>query len=392
MLKRETRDQTLKQEMETRVREGMKALLEQILEEEMTEHLGAAPYQRSVQRQGQRNGEYTRELITGVGAIPQLRVPRDRDGTFQTELFESYHRMTGSVEEAVLEMYLQGVSTRKVKTVTESLAGKRVGKDAVSHITARLREQVQAWRERPLTEEYPYLYLDATYLKANWGGRVGSVALLAALGINSRGDRELLAVEAAPAEQKGAWQNLLRGLIDRGLRGVELVISDDHEAIKAAVQAELPTSRWQRCVVHFQRNILAQLPYQAQPEVAADLRTIFAVRRRETANALAQEFVDRWGEDFAQAVQVFERGVKDALTYLDFPSEHHLRIRTTNGLERLFKEIKRRTRVIGVFPNETSLVVLTTTVAVRVTEEWTLRKYLDMSVRKAHQEAQAAVP
>lgn len=324
-MKRKDIEETVQQDLETRVREGVKALFEQILEEEMTQHLGAAPHQRSPQRRGQRNGEYERDLVTGVGTLQQLSVPRDREGTFQTELFERYRRLTGSVEEAVLEMYLQGVSTRKVAAVTEALSGKRVGKDAVSRITARL--QVQVWRERPLTEEYPYLYLDATYLKANWGGHVVSVALLVAVGVNSQGYRELLAVEAAPEEQAASWQNLLRGLVDRGLRGVQLVTSDDHEAIKAAVAAELPGVAWQRCVVHFERNVLAQVPQHA--EVASDLRAIFAVRRRETAEAKAQQFVSRWGADFPQAVAVFQNGIAQALTYLDFPSGHHLRIRTT---------------------------------------------------------------
>jgi transposase-like protein len=171
-MEQEELQETVQQDLETRVHEGIKALLEQILEEEMTEHLGAPRYRRSPSRRGQRNGDYERDLVTGVGTLRQLRVPRDRAGTFQTELFERYRRLTGSVEEAVLEMYLQGVSTRKVAAVTEALSGRRVGKDAVSRITARLEEQVQAWRERKLEEGYPYLFLDATYLKANWGGKV----------------------------------------------------------------------------------------------------------------------------------------------------------------------------------------------------------------------------
>lgn len=385
-LEREEIEELARQDLETRVREGVKALLEQILEEEMTQHLGASCYQRSPSRRGQRNGNYERDLVTGVGTLRQLRVPRDRAGTFQTELFERYRRMTGSVEEAILEMYLQGVSTRKVAAVTEALSGKRVGKDAVSRITARLEEQVQVWRERQLEEEYPYLYLDATYLKANWGGKVVSVALLVAVGVNAQGYRELLAVEAAPEEQAAAWQNLLRGLVDRGLKGVQLVISDNHEGIKAAVAQELPGVAWQRCVVHFERNVLAHVPDHAKGEVASDLKAVFAMRRRETAEALAQELIERWGKAFPRAVEVFARGIADALVYLDFPSAHHRRIRTTNGLERLFREIKRRTRVVGVFPNERSLVVLTTVVGLRVSEEWALRRYLDMSLLEAQEQ------
>lgn len=387
-MKREKRDETIHDDLEARVREGVKAVFEQILEEEMSEHLGAEPYGRSPTRRGQRNGHYERDLVTGVGPIRQLQVPRDRDGTFQTELFERYRRMTGSVEEAVLEMYLQGVSTRKVAAVTESLSGKQVSKDTVSRMTERLQDQVEAWRERELDGPYPYLYLDATYLKANWGGRVTGVALLAAVGVDAEGHRELLALEVAPAERADAWQALLQGLVDRGLKGVKLVISDDHEAIKAAVDAELPGVAWQRCLAHFQRNVLAHVAAHARDEVAADLKEIFAVRRRRTAEALAEEFAERWRADYPRAVEIFEAGVADALTYLDFPSGHRRRIRTTNGLERLFQEIKRRTRVVGVFPSERSVIALTTTVAIRVTEKWALRRYLNMELLEAHERVQ----
>ena len=365
-------------DIEERVREGMKALLEQILDEEMSQHLRADKHQRTATRRGERNGRYERDLLTGVGQLRRLKVPRDREATFYTELFEHYKRATGSVEEAVLEMYLQGVSTRKVAAITEALSGKRVGKDAVSRITQRLAEQVEAWQERSLEEAYPYLYLDATYLKANWGGKVVSVALLVAVGVSQSGYRELLAMEAAVGEKAVAYQGLLRGLLDQGLQGVKLVVSDDHEAIKAAVAAELPGVSWQRCVVHFERNVLAQVSSQAQAEVAADLKAVFAVSRKETAQALAQGFVQRWQKAFPKAVATFAGGIEQALTYLEFPRSHHRHIRTTNGLERLFQEVKRRTRVIGVFPNERSLRTLTGAVGMRATEEWALRKYLDM--------------
>jgi transposase-like protein len=213
-----------------------------------------------------------------------------------------------------------------------------------------------------------------------------------AVGVNDQGYRELLAVEAAPEEQALVWQGLLRGLVDRGLRGVKLVISDDHEGIKAAVATELSGVAWQRCVVHFERNVLAHVPEQAKEEVAADLQGVFAVRRRETAEALAQQFSARWRAAFPGAVEVFEQGITEALTYLDFPSAHHRRIRTTNGLERLFQEIKRRTRVVGVFPNERSLVVLTTVVGLRVSEEWALRRYLEMELLEVQRQIQSDAP
>jgi transposase-like protein len=376
-------EELVRKDVESRLREGVKALFEQILEEEMTAHLGAAPRQRTPLRRGERNGHYERDLITPVGKVEQLRVPRVRQGEFLTEVFDRYQRMTGNVEEAVLEMYLQGVSTRKVAAITDALSGVRVGKDAVSRIAARLADELRLWRERQLDQAYPYLYLDAVYLKVNWNGAVTDLALLVAIGVNEQGYREVLAVEAAGGERKEAYGNLLKGLLERGLRGVRLVTSDDHESIKQAVMVELAGVSWQRCVVHFQRNVLAAVPASAMKEVAADLKEVFQVHRQESARRLAAEFVERYEKKFNKAVEVFRRGIEEALVYMRFPTSHHLLIRSTNGLERLFREVKRRTRVVGVFPNETSAVNLSTTVMLRVTEDWALRRYLDMEPLKA---------
>jgi transposase-like protein len=222
-----------KEEISRRIREGVKAIIEQVLEEEMTEHLAAGYRERTPTRRGERNGHYTRNLITPVGKVEQLRVPRDREGTFLTEVFERYKRMTGEVEEAVLEMYLQGVSTRKIAAITEGLSRIRISKDAVSRIAQRLEEELSAWRERPLGLLYPYLYLDASYFKVNWGGRVVDLALLVAVGVNEEGYREVLAVEPAGGERKEAWRNLLKGLIERGLRGVRLVISGHAAGVRS---------------------------------------------------------------------------------------------------------------------------------------------------------------
>jgi putative transposase len=373
----------VKQNIHDRVREGVKAVIEQILEEEMNLHLQAQYRERTELRRGERNGHYSRSLITPVGKVEQLQVPRDREGEFLTDVFERYKRMTGDVEEAVLEMYLQGVSTRKVSQVTQALSRVKVGKDAVSRIAGKLEEELRAGRERKLEKRYPYLVLDACYLKVNWGSYVGELALLVAIGVNQEGYRELLTVEAAGGERKEAYRNLLKGLNDRGLRGVQLVISDDHEAIKQAVMSELPGVQWQRCVVHFERNILAQVPAKGVKEVAEDLKAIFNVSRESSARHLAQEFIARYQQRFPKAVAVFERGLVEALTFLRFPSSHHRLIRSTNGLERLFREVKRRTRVVGVFPGELSALNLATAVLLRVTEEWSLRKYLDVAPLEA---------
>jgi putative transposase len=369
----------VKLDVEARVRQGVKTVLEEVLEEEMTQHLGADYRELTPTRRGERNGYYQRNLVTPAGKIERLEVPRDREGEFVTELFERYKRMTGDVEEAVLEMYLSGISVRKIAGVTDALSKVRIGKDVVSRIASRLEEQQKEWRERSLGEkDYPYLYLDATYLKVRWGARVTSMALLACVGVEEEGFREVLAVEVAGSEKGAAYAALLRGLIDRGLSGVRLVISDDHEGIKAAVSGELPGAEWQRCTVHFERNILAHVPTSSMAEVAQDIKAIFKVRRKKTAEALTEEFVELYEKRFPKAVSVFEAGIDDALTYLSFPGSHHARIRTTNMLERLFKEVKRRTRMVGVFPNETSASTLATEIALRSSEEWVLRRYLMM--------------
>ena len=374
----------VKLDVEARVRQGVKAVLEEVLEEEMAEHLEAGYRELTPTRRGERNGHYQRNLLTPAGKIERLEVPRDREGEFATEVFERYKRMTGDVEEAVLEMYLSGISVRKIAGVTEALSRVKVGKDAVSRIARRLEEEQREWRERPLGEkEYPYLYLDATYLKVRWGASVTSMALLACVGVDEEGFREVLAVEVAGSEKGAAYASLLRGLLDRGLKGARLVVSDDHEGIKAAVFGELPGVDWQRCVVHFERNVLAHVPTSSTAEVAEDLKAIFKVRREKTAQALAEEFVELYVKRFPKAVAVFEAGISDALTYLGYPGSHHARLRTTNMLERLFREVKRRTRVVGVFPNETSASTLATEIALRSSEEWALKRYLMMDALQA---------
>ena len=384
MIPNERFDQDVKRDVEARVREGVKAVLEEVLQEEMTEHLEAGYRELTPTRRGERNGYYTRNLVTPAGKIERLTVPRDREGEFITELFERYKRMTGDVEEAILEMYLSGISVRKVAGITDALSKVRIGKDAVSRIASRLEGQQRDWRERSLEEKrYPYLYLDATYLKVRWGASVANLALLACVGVDEEGFREVLAVEVAASEKGAAYASLLRGLIDRGLRGVRLVVSDDHEGIKAAVAGELPGVKWQRCIVHFERNVLAHVPASSTAEVAEDLKVIFKVRRQKNAWALAEEFVELHGKRFPKAVSVFEAGIEDALSYLSFPGSHHARIRSTNMLERLFKEVKRRTKVVGVFPNERSASTLTTEIALRSSEEWALKRYLTMDALEA---------
>jgi len=376
----------VKLDVEARVRQGVKAVLEEVLQDEMTQHLEAGYRELTPTRRGERNGYYQRNLITPAGKIERLEVPRDREGEFVTEVFERYKRMTGDVEEAILKMYLSGISVRKIAGVTDALSKVRIGKDAVSRIASRLEEQQKEWRECSLEKKYPYLYLDATYLKVRWGARVTSMALLAAVGVDEEGFREVLGVEVAGSEKEAAYTSLLRDLIDRGLSGVRLAVSDDHEGIKAAVAGELPGAEWQRCTVHFQRNVLSHVPSSSMSEVAEDLSAIFKVSRHKTAEALAEEFVSLYEKSYPKAVSIFKAGLCDALTYLSYPGTHHARIRSTNMLERLFKEVKRRTtRVVGVFPNERSASTLATEIVLRSSEEWALRRYLTMDALQGAQ-------
>jgi len=283
-------------------------------------------------------------------------------------------------------MWLQGINQRKIAQVTERLGAVRIGKDAVSRIAQRLESELTAFHSRPLERAYPYLYLDATYLKVHWGSHVGDIAVLVTVGVSQEGFREVLGVETYAGERAEAYRGLLKGLIQRGLSGVSLVVSDDHDAIQAAVRTELPGVVWQRCVVHFMRNVLAKVPQVERAQVAADLKSIFSVSRVEDARALAAAFCGRWGKVFKGAVSTLQAGLETALSYLDFPSSHHRLIRSTNGLERLFEEVKRRTRVVRIFPNETTARNLSTAVALRASEDWALRRYLDMEPYRAWKE------
>lgn len=263
-------------------------------------------------------------------------------------IIEARHPSFGGypVEDAILEMWLQGISQRKIGEVTSKFGSVKIGKDAVSRIAQRLEDELEGFRSRKLTKQYPYLYLDATYLKVHWSSHVGDIAVLVAVGVNEEGFREVLAVGTYAGERAEAYRSLLKGLTARGLSGVALVVSDDHESIQAAIKTELSGVAWQRCIVHFMRNVLSKVPQAERAEVAADVKSIFAVNRLEDARVVEASFCQRWGKSFRGAVACLQSGLEAALSYLDFPSSHHRLIRTTNGLECLFGEVKRRTKVV----------------------------------------------
>ena len=361
------------------LRDLVQQALQTLLEAEMEAHLGAAPYERTEQRRGYRNGYKPRQLTTRVGTL-ELRVPQDRDGTFSTELFGRYQRSEQALVVTLMEMYLQGVSTRKVAAITEQLCGTRFSKSQVSALTQQLDERLQAWRERPLTADaYPYLTVDARYEKVRQDGRVVSQGALLVSAVRDDGYRELVAVDVADTESEATYQELFRSLKARGLSGVELVTSDDHQGLRQAIERHFQGASWQRCQVHFSRNLQGLVGRSERGALAAELRAIFACPTRAQAWEVAHLTADRWRVRAPRVAERLEEELEDCLACLSFPAEHQRRIRTTNGLERVSQELKRRTRVVRIFPNRAACLRLITALAAEISDEWESgRRYLSM--------------
>jgi len=380
------------------LKEIVERVLQELLEAEMTEHVGAAPYERAENRTGHRNGHKPRTLRTRVGTL-NLAVPQDREGTFSTRLFSRYQRNEKALVLALMEMYVEGVSTRKVKDVTEALCGTSFSKSLVSSLAGRLDAELEAWRTRRLeAEAYPYLFVDARYEKARVGHRIVSQGVLIVSGVRAPdGLREIIAVEVADTESEASYHELFRSLKGRGLSGVELMVSDDHEGLKAAIFRHFQGASWQRCQVHYARNLLGMVSFAKRKDLAADLRAIFAATSREQALGMASAVARRWREKGSEKVgehleEHLEEHVEECLTCLAFPESHRRRIRTTNGPERLNQEIKRRTRVVRIFPNREACLRLVSALAVEQSEEWvTGRRYLDMGdlEEQRHEEREA---
>ena len=362
------------------LREIVERVLQELLEAQMTEHIGAAPYERGENRTGHRNGHRPRTLRTRVGTL-NLLVPQDREGTFSTRLFSRYQRNEKALMLALMEMYVEGLSTRKVKDITEELCGTSFSKSLVSSLAGSLDSELEAWRSRQLEAgAYPYLFVDARYEKVRTGGRVVSQGVLIVSAVRDDGYREILAVEVADTESEATYHELFRSLKGRGLSGVELVVSDNHEGLKAAIERHFQGASWQRCQVHYSRNLLGMVGHAKRKALAADLRVIFAAPAREQALRIASSAAEKWRErGYAKVAEHIEEHLEECLACLAFPESHRRRIRTTNGQERLNQEIKRRTRVVRIFPNRGSCLRLVTALAVEQSEEWvTGRRYLDM--------------
>ena len=360
------------------VRAALEALLQAALEAEMTEAIGAEKGERTETRLSYRSGYYGRSLITRVGAV-ELRVAQDRLGRFSTELFARYQRSEKALVGTLAEMYVQGVSTRKVKAVTEALCGHSFSASAISAVNKSLDEALHRFAERRLSEPFPYLILDARYEKVREAGVIASQAVLIAVAVDGGGRRQVLGVELANRESRSSWRDFLSGLKERGLFGVEFVVSDDHDGLKRAIAEVLPGAAWKRCYVHFLRNALDYVPRKVDDDCLQELRWIYDRRdlaevRRDIAAWLA-----KWQAKYPKLCDWAEDNIEETLTYYRLPLPHHKHIKSVNMLERLNQEIKRRTHVVRIFPNTESCLRLVRALAVETHENWLeSTRYLNM--------------
>lgn len=357
--------------------ELVESVLNQVLEAQAEEQLGAGRYERCEARTGYRNGYRTRQLYSRVGPLT-LRVPQFRDGSFSTEIFQRYQRSEQALVLALMEMVVNGVSTRKVSKITEELCGASFSKSMVSRLCAALDARVRAFNERPLGR-FPFLLIDALYVKAREDDRIVSKAGLLVSGINAEGYREVLGLRMGDSESEGFWRDMFDWLKGRGLHGVAFVISDEHKGLVGAVRRCFQGAVWQRCQVHFGRNVLSHTPSRHKEALAEGLKRIFrsetAAEAREKAHALMEEMEQK----APRAVTCLEEGLEDALAVLALPEKYRRRLKSTNMQERLIQEIRRRERVIRIFPNEESAHRLIGALVAEIHEEWQGRRYLDMS-------------
>ncbi len=366
------------------LKELLREVLQEVLEQEMTDALGAEKGVRSPGRLGYRSGYYSRGLVTRVGKL-ELRIPQDRQGQFSTQIFERYQRSEKALVSALAEMYIQGVSTRKVKAITEELCGHAFSASAISAVNKTLDESLERFAKRELTEIYPYLVLDARYEKVRQDGVIRSQAVQIAIGINEEGRRQILAVELANRESQTSWKDVLLELKSRGLRGVEFVVSDDHPGLKRAIAEVIPEAVWQRCYVHFLRNALDHLPRKAVDDCLQELRWLYDRRDLAEAQKDLAQWLERWGQKYPKLCEWVEENIGETLTFYQLPLSHHKHMKSTNMLERFNEEIKRRTRVVRIFPNGASCLRLIRALAAETHEDWLeTSRYLNMELLKEH--------
>jgi putative transposase len=361
------------------VRKTVEEMLNDMLDKEAQELCNAARYERTEGRKDSRAGYYKRKLHSVAGEV-ELKVPKLRYATFETAIIERYRRRESSVEEALMEMYLAGVSVRRVEDITEALWGMRVSAGTVSELNAKMYERIEAWRNEPIKGEYPYLYLDGICLKRTWGGEVRNVSVLVAVGVGMDGYRDILGVVEGAKEDKDSWAGFLRHLKERGLKGVQLAISDKCLGLVEAAEDFYPEALWQRCVCHWYRNVFSDVPRTKMKEVAAMLKAIHAQEDREAAQSKADAVAGKLDEmRLKKAAETVRNGAHETFNYYKFPSEHWRQLRTNNMLERIMREIRRRTRVVGCFPDGNSALMLAAARLRHISgTKWGSRQYMNM--------------
>jgi len=374
----------LLQRDEDYLRAMVQSVVQATLEAEMAEAIGAEKSERTETRLSYRSGYYRRSLVTRVGTL-ELRVPQDRAGRFSTALFERYQRSEKALVGALSEMYVQGVSTRKVKAITEELCGHEFSASTVSQINKTLDASLKAFCDRRLAEAYPYLILDARYERVREAGVIVSQAVLIAVAVDLEGRRQVLAVELANRESQSSWRDFLLGLKNRGLYGVDFVVSDDHPGLKAAIREVLPQALWQRCYVHFLRNALDHMPRKHLDDCLQELRWIYDRRDLAEVRRDIAQWINKWQRKYAKLCSWVEENIEETLTYYRLPIAHHKHMKSTNMLERLNQEIKRRTHVVRIFPSEASCLRLVRALAVEIHENWLEAiRYLNMEHYREH--------
>lgn len=372
-------EEVVKGELKELVRKSVEETLNELLDKEADELTGAGKYERTAARQGYRSGHYSRKLTTTSGEV-RLDVPKLKGVPFETAIIERYRRRESSVEEALIEMYLAGVSVRRVEDISEALWGSRVSASTISELNQKAYVHIEEWRNRPLSGKYPYVYVDGIYLKRNWGGEFENVSVLVAIGVDQDGYREIIGAAEGMKEDKESWKNFLIWLKGRGLNGVRLLIGDKSLGMCEAVAEVFPEAKYQRCTVHFYRNVFSATPRSRLREVTRMLKAIHAQESKEAARKKAKDVIDQLrAMKLKEAAKKVEDGIEETLTYMEFPSQHWLKIRTNNVIERMNREIRRRTRVVGAFPDGKSALML---VCARLRyisgKDWGCKRYLCM--------------
>jgi transposase-like protein len=358
------------------LREMLALVYDAAIQAQFDDHVGAAPHERTEARRDLRNGTRTRGLNTRAGSL-DLEIPRARNSNFRPTVIEHFRRSERALVSVIQEAFVGGISTRKMEDVLAEMGVERLRKSQISELCTELDAKAEEFRHRRLTEPYPYLWLDALYEKVRVGDVVTSNAVVIAYGVTASGFRDVVAIDVVDTESKESWTTFLRALKKRDLSGTKLVISDAHEGLKAAIATVFQGASWQRCKVHFFRNILAHVPQARKLEVAAALRTVFAQVSLEGAQRAAAELRTLFGKTLTKAIEIFDSGLSDALAFLSFPLDHHRKIASTNPIEHLNREIRRRTRSIGIFPSPESALRLITMILIEQSESWMVeRRYM----------------